>query len=96
MIYITGDCHADFRRFSIKNFPEQREMTKDDYIIICGDIGGVWNRFEESPEETNKLDWLDERPFTTLLFFKYSGSYWWWKIHDGRSHKISRRYQTKR
>ena len=67
MIYITGDCHADFRRFSTKNFPEQREMTKDDYIIICGDFGGVWNRFEESPEEKYKLDWFDEKPFTTLF-----------------------------
>ena len=34
MIYITGDCHADFTRFNTKIFPEQYEMTKDDYIII--------------------------------------------------------------
>ena len=27
MIYITGDCHRDFTRFSKKNFPEQEEMT---------------------------------------------------------------------
>ena len=29
MIYITGDCHADFTRFNTKIFPEQYEMTKD-------------------------------------------------------------------
>ena len=23
-------------------------MTKDDYVIICGDFGGVWNKDEES------------------------------------------------
>ena len=34
MIYITGDCHADFTKFDIENFPEQKEMTKDDYVII--------------------------------------------------------------
>ena len=39
MIYITGDCHADFTRFNTENFPEQAEMTKDDYVIICGDFG---------------------------------------------------------
>lgn len=30
MIYITGDCHQDFGRFNTQNFPEQKEMTKDD------------------------------------------------------------------
>ena len=39
MIYVTGDCHADFTRFNTKIFPEQYEMTKDDYVIICGDFG---------------------------------------------------------
>lgn len=39
MIYITGDTHSDFSRFTEENFPIQSEMTKDDYIIICGDFG---------------------------------------------------------
>ena len=59
MIYITGDCHANFSRFSTDIFPEQKEMTKDDYVIICGDFGGVWNKDEESATETNLMDWLD-------------------------------------
>ena len=42
MIYITGDTHSDFSRFTEENFPIQSEMTKDDYVIICGDFGGVW------------------------------------------------------
>ena len=38
MIYITGDTHGEFgRRFNTQNFPEQKTMTKDDYVIICGD-----------------------------------------------------------
>ena len=32
-------------------------MTKDDYIIICGDFGGVWNKDAESKMETMILDW---------------------------------------
>ena len=39
MIYITGDTHAQFNRFSTKHFPEQKNMTRDDYVIICGDFG---------------------------------------------------------
>lgn len=35
MIYITGDCHGNFERFNVSIFPEQNEMTKDDYVIIC-------------------------------------------------------------
>ncbi|MBR2038083.1 MAG: metallophosphatase, partial [Lachnospiraceae bacterium] len=57
MIYITGDCHSDFVRFNKENFPEQREMTKDDYVIICGDFGGVWNVDEESKRESWWMDW---------------------------------------
>ena len=39
MIYITGDCHRNFERFNRSIFPEQQEMTKEDYVIVCGDFG---------------------------------------------------------
>ena len=67
MIYITGDCHADFTKFNMENFPEQKEMTKDDYVIICGDFGGVWAKDEESEKEKWWLDWLESKSFTTLF-----------------------------
>ena len=67
MIYITGDCHSDFSRFDIDKFTIQKEMTKNDYIIICGDFGGVWNYLVESTYEKYWLDWLNERNFTTLF-----------------------------
>ena len=67
MIYITGDCHSNFELFNTWNFPEQKEMTKDDYVIICGDFGGVWNKDGESKMETSVLDWLDGKAFTTLF-----------------------------
>ncbi len=38
-IYITGDCHGDYRRFSTEIFPEQYTMGKNDYVIVCGDFG---------------------------------------------------------
>lgn len=68
MIYVTGDTHGEFNyRFSVDAFPEQREMTKDDYVIICGDFGGIWNLNEESKNEKYWLNWLAEKNFTLLF-----------------------------
>ena len=63
MIYITGDCHGDYTRFNTENFPEQKEMTKDDYVIICGDFG-LW---ADDKENKYWMDWLENKPFTTLI-----------------------------
>lgn len=66
MIYITGDTHIpiDIQKLSSKRFPQQKEMTKSDYIIICGDFGGVW---DGGNEEKYWLKWLKCRSFTTLF-----------------------------
>lgn len=37
MIYATGDLHGNALRFQPEYFPEQAEMTKDDFVIVCGD-----------------------------------------------------------
>lgn len=39
MVYITGDCHAGRTKFSTENFPEQKDMTRNDFVIVCGDFG---------------------------------------------------------
>lgn len=67
MIWITGDIHGNPARFSKACFPEQKEMTKDDTVIICGDFGLVWDYKGESKEEKYWLDWLEEKPFTTVF-----------------------------
>ncbi len=67
MIYITGDCHRNFERFNTRSFTEQKEMMKDDYVIICGDFGGIWDKDRESKEEIFLLDWLDCKSYTTLF-----------------------------
>lgn len=66
MVYITGDTHIpiDIHKLSKANFPEQQNMTKKDFLIICGDFGGVWN---SSKEEKYWLKWLNDKPFTTLF-----------------------------
>lgn len=67
-IYITGDIHSDvFSRFSSRVFPEGKTLTKEDYVVILGDFGCVWCHDGETPEEKYKLDWLQNKPWTTLF-----------------------------
>lgn len=94
MIYITGDTHCDFSRFETEEFPIQEELTKEDYVIICGDFGGVWTFEEESQREKQMLDWLNNKKFTTLFvdgnhenytrLYNYPVEEW----HGGKVHKI--------
>lgn len=94
MIYITGDCHQDYERFSCNIFTEQKEMTKDDYVIICGDFGGVWHKDTESKEEKWWMDWLESKSFTTLFVdgnhenFDRLYTYPVEKWHGGKIHRI--------
>lgn len=67
MIYVTGDIHGDPRRLSKAAFPEQEAMGKDDYVIILGDFGLVWNYDGENRNERYWLDWLENKSFTTLF-----------------------------
>lgn len=92
MIYITGDCHGDWSKLSSSNFHQQKELTKKDYVIVCGDFG-IWH---DTNEERYWLKWLNEKPFTTLfiagnhenydrLYNDYPEESW----HGGKIHKIS-------
>lgn len=63
MVYITGDCHADWKRFSTDSFPEQRQMTRDDFVIVCGDFG-LWH---DDAVERWWFKWFEEKPFTVLF-----------------------------
>lgn len=61
-----SDCHGDFTRFSSKNFPEGKFLTKDDYVIILGDCGLIWSQKEDKNEIYWK-NWLENKPWTTLF-----------------------------
>lgn len=65
MIYVTGDTHAniDIGKLNTKRFPQQNGLTKNDYLIICGDFGLVW---DGSHREIWWQDWLSAKKFTTL------------------------------
>lgn len=94
MIYITGDTHipVDINKLSSKRFPEQKQLTAKDYLIICGDFGGVWCG---DNEELYWRKWLDKKNFTTLFVdgnhenFDMLGSFPIVDFCEGKAHKIS-------
>lgn len=64
MVFITGDTHGEWvDRLNTGSFPDQKKMTKGDYVIILGDFG-IW---DNSRKENYNLDWLEDKPFTTLF-----------------------------
>ena len=66
MIFITGDIHGhnDIKKLNSKNFDIGKNLTKDDYVIILGDFGLVWNNDKQDIYWRN---WLTDKPWTTLF-----------------------------
>lgn len=92
MVFVTGDCHAEFNKFSTKNFPEQKGMTHDDIVIVCGDFG-LWH---DDKTERYWLRWLNRKNFTTVFvdgnhenFDRlYGDEFPIVDFHGGKAHKI--------
>lgn len=93
-IFITGDTHGevDMSKLNSKKFPQGKNLTRDDYVIICGDFGGIW---DGSNTDKYVLNWYNKKPWTTLfvdgnhenfsLLKQYPVTEW----NGGRVHKIS-------
>lgn len=95
MIYVTGDIHGgfDIHKLSSKELRSAgMRIKKDDYVIVCGDFGLVW---DNKPEERYWRKWLDEKPWTTLFVdgnhenFELLNTYPVEEWHGGRIHRIS-------
>lgn len=64
-IFITGDTHGEpIERLCRKKFKPQRELDRNDYIIICGDFGVPW---QNDRNMTYILKNLANRNFTVLF-----------------------------
>lgn len=95
-LYICGDIHGslDIQKLNIDNFPEQKNLTKDDYLVILGDFGLIWDYKGESKEEKYWLKWFNEKKFTTLFIdgnhenFTRIEQYPKINFHGGCAHKI--------
>ena len=96
-LWVCGDIHGslDIQKLNIKYFPYQKDMTRDDFLIILGDFGLVWDYRGESKEEKYWLEWLNDKNFTTLFvdgnheeFNRLNAAYPEIEFHGGRAHKI--------
>lgn len=50
-MFLTGDCHNahSIHKLTTKNFPQLKDLTPDDVILIAGDFGFVWgNTFNDT------------------------------------------------
>lgn len=101
MIYITGDTHGDYdwAKLNTTNWPEQKSLTKDDYLIICGDVAMRWFDTKPDgslhPQDKYVIKWYEDKPFTTLFVdgnhenFNALSEYPVTEWNGGKVHQIS-------
>ncbi len=61
MVFITGDLHGEYARFSD---PAVRRLKKGDTLIVCGDFGFLW---KGGKKEEALLKKIGNKPYTVLF-----------------------------
>lgn len=66
MIYVTGDTHGrhDVAKLHARQWPEGQELSRDDYLVILGDFGAIW---DWGAGDHELLAWYESQPWTTLF-----------------------------
>lgn len=64
-VYVCGDTHQDIDlgKLSSARFPA-KDLTKKDFVIICGDCGAVW---DGGGTDRYLRKWYGQKPWTTLF-----------------------------
>lgn len=94
MVYLVGDTHIpiDIGKLNRKNFPQQKYMNRNDYVIVLGDFGLLWK------EDKTYWHWkhiLDMKNFTILWLDGNHENHHWLNSLDvktwkgGKVHYIS-------
>jgi hypothetical protein len=67
-IFLTGDIHGNhsFNRLSSKKWIEGKGLSGDDYLIVLGDFGIIWDGIE-TRQELYLKKWFNKKKFTTLF-----------------------------
>ncbi|WP_288229590.1 metallophosphoesterase [Faecalicoccus pleomorphus] len=93
MIYLTSDTHReiDIHKINPDEFVEGLKLNRDDFLIICGDFGCIW---DGGSGDRFWLNWIESLPWTTLfidgnhenfdVLQQYPEEMW----HGGRIHRI--------
>lgn len=93
-MFVTGDLHGyeDISKLNSKRFPANKHLTKEDYVIVAGDFGLVW---DHQQDELYWRKWLARKNFTTLFIdgnhenFDLLNSYPVEQWNGGKIHKIN-------
>jgi len=66
--YVCGDLHGtlEINKLSKKRWPEQKKFDGSEVLIQVGDFGLIWD-LTPTNEEKYWLDWLSDKPFTTVF-----------------------------
>lgn len=66
--YVCGDTHGhiDLSKLATKRFKEGKTLTKNDYVLICGDCGVVWDL--DSKYDEYIQEWYTKKKKWTTLF----------------------------
>lgn len=79
MLYLTGDTHGDIvERFSYRENPFLRELTKDDVVVVLGDVGLMWpleNKTDTEKAADYIMRQLESKPFTIIFLFGNHDNY---------------------
>ena len=94
-IFLVGDTHGTIDIHKISRFYHimKNELSKDDYLIILGDDGIIWN--ENNNKDNYLIKWYNNKPWKTLFvdgnhcnfnkLYKYPEENW----NGGKINKIS-------
>lgn len=70
-VYVRGDTHGgqagEMKYITAELHPDLFNSTKEDYLIILGDFGFIWDQ-ERTVAEDDKLKKISQYPWTTLFF----------------------------
>lgn len=61
-VWVTGDCHGEFNRFTRKQ-REKLDIKPEDFVIVCGDVGLLW---ADDKEFQYNLEFFKTVTFTIL------------------------------
>jgi len=67
--YTIGDIHGEINYLTNKNFPEQKELTKDNILFFLGDFGLYW--YYPQVSELYKKDYNKRKELATKKFTSF-------------------------
>ena len=67
--FVCGDTHipSDIGKLNSVNWKEGSTLTKEDVLFQLGDFGGIWYPIGSNKEQEYWLDWLCNKPWTTVV-----------------------------